>query len=344
MPRVKAPWARTLELAPAWTSALGEHVIALEWAPGGALLAAARVDGPVAVHDARTGRVVAEVPGHEVGTTALAWHPDGRRLATAGQDGMARVWEAATGAVLAELDGGAAWVEHVAWSPSGAWLATAAGRRLRLFDAAGTLRHERADHASTVSALQWRRGSDEVTTAAYGGIVGTDAASGATVRRYDWKGSVLTIAWSPDGRFLATGDQDCTMHFWLTATGQSLQMWGYPGKVRHLAWDHASRRLATSGAPAVTVWDCRTSPEDTTPLSLEAHAEPVSALAFEHAGDRLASGGEDGRCYVWRVGASARPAASFRGAAAVTGVRWSPDDRLLAVGSAAGTVTVLRAG
>jgi WD40 repeat protein len=159
-----------------------------------------------------------------------------------------------------------------------------------------------------------------------------------------WKGSTLVVAWSPDGRYIATGDQDATVHFWVVKSGEDLQMWGYPTKVRELSWDGASRYLATGGGPAVTVWDCSgKGPAGTTPLSLEAHEDYVSALAFQGAGPLLASGGEDGIVALWRPGASKMPRALENLGAAVSGLAWSPDDRAVAAGGEDGGVAALEA-
>jgi WD40 repeat protein len=68
----------------------------------------------------------------------------------------------------------------------------------------------------------------------------------APQRRFEWKGSILRLAWSPNGRFVATGDQDSTVHFWFEEDRRDLQMSGYPTKVREL-WNAASRYLATGG-------------------------------------------------------------------------------------------------
>jgi WD40 repeat protein len=97
------------------------------------------------------------------------------------------------------------------------------------------------DHASTVTDLVWRPCGLELTSSAYGGVRLWSPGGNEPVREFAWKGSVLRLAWSPDGKYLATGDQDSTVHFWIAAIGQDLHMFGYPMKARELAWDVASR-------------------------------------------------------------------------------------------------------
>ncbi|NJR72193.1 MAG: hypothetical protein HC782_03825 [Gammaproteobacteria bacterium] len=160
-------------------------------------------------------------------------------------------------------------------------------------------------------------------------------------RHFPWKGASLKLAWSPDGHYVASGDQDSTVHFWYSKSGEDLQMWGYPTKVRELAWDRTSRYLATGGGPIVTVWDCSgKGPEGTTPLQLNAHREFLSALAFQQGGALLASADNDGQIVLWAPGKARNPLAQMSYGAAATQIAWSPDDRYLAAGSAEGVVEV----
>lgn len=337
------------KLRPAWSATIPDHVIALAWSPDGTALAAAAVSGPITVFDARTGVPKCIFAGHGFGTTALAWQPGGDFLASAGQDGKVRIWNTTAVAGLEPLAGGAAWVEQLAWSPGGHLLAAGAGRKVRVWDAAGNLVRELPQHAGTVTDLAWRPGTNHLTTLAYGAAAVFDPVAGVEpVRLFAWKGSPLRLAWSPDGKVLAHGNQDATVHFWYYESGADLQMWGYATKVRELAWDFTSRYLATGGSPAVCVWDCGGpgGPEGTKPQMLEGHEDNLTAVAYQSRGYLLVSGAADGRVLLWQPANKKAPQVGEykfdEGEASA--VAWSPDDKSVAAGSGTGTVTVLRTG
>ena len=161
-------------------------------------------------------------------------------------------------------------VEHLAWSGGKKpILASAAGRKLKLWNAVGDLVREYPDQQSTISGLQWKPHVRQLASIAYGGVTLWNPQQSEAVRRLEWRGSSLVIAWSPDGKHIATGDQDSTVHFWIISTGNDLQMSGYQTKVRELSWDATSRYLATGGSQEVTVWDCSgRGPAGTEPISL----------------------------------------------------------------------------
>jgi len=333
-------------LAQVWRGGVPDHAIDLCWSPFGKQLAVAAVSGPVVVFDATIGKELHTLSGHGFGTTAIAYHPaDDDTLASVGQDGKVRIWSTLMGDVRFTLDGGAAWVERLAWSLDGKILATAAGKKVRLWDPkTGEQLCEYANHGGTVADLAWRPGTNTLAVAAYGAVSVYDPAEADAVRQYEWKGSALKLAWAPNGGMVAHGNQDSSVHFWYADSGKELHMSGYPSKVRELSWDFTSRFLATGGGDAVCVWDCggKQGPEGTQPNMLSGHST-VTAVAWQRRGFLLASGDDQGRLILWQP-ANRTPligGATFQGTE-ITGVAWTPDDQLLAVGSGAGAVGVFK--
>lgn len=320
---------------------MDDHVQALAWASDSALLAAAAINGSIALFDGDGERRLV-LSGHAFGTTSIDWSADGR-LASGGQDGHVCVWNAAAGAPALRLPAGAAWVEQVAWSPDGTLLAAAAGKRVRVWDRDGRLVREFGDHPSTVSDIAWKPGSHTVTAAAYGGVFLWDADAETNAGRHlDWQGSTLVLAWSPDGRYIATGDQDATVHFWIAKTETDLQMWGYATKVRELSWDAASRYLATGGSETIVIWDCSgRGPEGTKPKMLDGHEDYLSAVAWQKRGNVLASADAAGGVMLWRPDRARIPLAVAIYDSGVSCLAWSPNDRSLAVGCGNGLIEVL---
>jgi len=335
--------AAPVAVEPLWESNVGGHAIAAAWSPDGTRFSAASAEGPVTVFDGQSGHRIAALPGHNSGTTCLSWRFDGRVLATGGQDGKIRLWDPISGEPRRALEAGAAWVEAVAFAYHKDWLATAAARSLRLWNSDGELLTEYPRHPSTISDIAWQKDERFFSTAAYGQLAIFRAGEPLPVKTFEWKGSILRVVWSPDGNYVATGNQDASVHFWYRKSGKDLEMSGYAAKVRELAWDASSRFLATGGSPVVTVWDCGgKGPAGSRPLQLDGHNALPSALAFQYRGPLLASGCKDGRVCIWRPAKGEDLLHSIRLASSITQLQWSPDDRQLAAATSEGDVSVFR--
>jgi WD40 repeat protein len=322
-----------------WEADVDDYVAAVAWSPGGDRLAVAGAGGPVHVLDAGDGRSLRRMEAHGTGTLDLAWGPHG--LASAGQDGTVRLWDE-DGELSHTLPAGAQWAERVAWSSDGRLVASAAGRSLRVWDASGELRRE-VTSPETIHDLDWHRGGPEIATAVYGGVRIWRVDGPGSSRHLPWKGSCLRCAFSPDGSYVATGDQDASVHFWRTDTGTDLIAQGYGTKVRQLCWDSSSRLLATAGGAQVLVWDCSgKGPAGTRPAVLDIHRSTVAALAFAHRSAVLVSADGAGRIAVWDPDRPPRRARQTTIGAPVTAVAWSQDDRRFVAAGADGSVVLHR--
>ncbi|MBV6424313.1 MAG: hypothetical protein NAOJABEB_02123 [Steroidobacteraceae bacterium] len=327
-----------------WVRDVGDFPTALAWSPDGAHLLVGAASGDVLLLATASG-TPRTIGRHENGVLAVAWRSDGARLASAGQDGTLAVWRASDGAALWRTAPDKAWVEHLAWQPGGNLLASAAGRCVDLWSPEGERLHRFDGHGGVVAAIAWD-GAKRLGAAAFGGVWLHGIANGAiTTDALPWKGAPLTLAFSPNGKVIACGMQDASVHFWRRPGGHHSQMSGYATKVRETSWSANSRWLATGGGPGIVLWDfAGKGPEGTRPLQLEGHTDRITALAFQREGGHLVSGGRDWRLSLWRPGTTTQALDAHLLAAPVASLAWSPDNRQVAVATENGDVSLFALG
>jgi WD40 repeat protein len=326
-------------LMPRWKCDVGDYVAAAEISKDGRLGVVGAGDGQVLGIDLATGRELFRVLGHAGGVFEVSFSPDGTQFATCGHESTAKLWSA-TGELIRELPGGGAqWVEHVTWAPSGGRIATGAGRRVRVWNTEGQSMMECEPLSSTVSNLAWRADGTALAATCYGGVHIWPFVPGAKNRRFEWKGSLISLAWSPDARVIACGSQDNSVHFWRLATGKDSEMSGYAFKPKALAWDIESRLLATSGDATITVWDFRgKGPEGTRPLQLQSHKGVCTCLAFSPKKGVLASGSQDTSVLLWEPRRGTQPIRYTFLEDEVTALSWHPEHHGLLGGDASGNL------
>jgi len=169
-----------------------------------------------------------------------------------------------------------------------------------------------------------------------------DADDFLVQKEFPYANGIHALVWSPDGRWLVSGNQDPSVHLWLPEQDQELHMSGYEGKVKFLSFDHTSRWLATSGGRDACVWDCSgAGPEGREPAMLP-HEAPVCAVRFQNAHGLLATGAADGSVQLWGPERRQPLRATVRMPSPATRLAWSPDDKQLAIGTERGAVYVLK--
>lgn len=325
-----------------WEAALDAHIVRVAFTPDRSAIVSGTVEGEMAIVDVASGTVRARWNAHTLGLSSFAISPNGERIATCGQDGRLAIWRTHDASLVASFELRDRWGTAVAYSPNGNAIAVAAGNHLSVVSPDGELVRAFDAAKSTISDLAWspfvdNRGNGTLATVGYMGVTVWNMGTAAP-RRFEWKGSSLVLAWSPDGRYIATGDQDSTVHFWIVKKAEDLQMTGYPIKVKELSWSGDSRYLATGGGDVVTVWDCSgRGPAGTEPVSLEGHEDKITTIAFRHRGDSLASGDDSGRVIFWSIAQDASRD-SIECVSGISTVAWSHDDELLAIGTSSGAL------
>lgn len=157
------------------------------------------------------------------------------------------------------------------------------------------------------------------------------------------RGPVNGVAFSPDGKRLATAGADRTAMVWDVATGRMLlTLAGHDDVVNSVAFAPDGARLATASADGTAkVWDAATGRLLLTFLD---HAASIQSITFSPDGSRLATASADGKVIVWDA---ATGEVVFRLAghtSAVHNVLFSPDGSRLATAGADGKVNLWDAG
>lgn len=327
-----------LDLTARWRGDAADYATCLAVSSDGKHVVVGNGAGGLSVFDGTNGGLRFGREAHAMGV--LAVDVAGGVVASGGSDGTARLHEAATGRELAVVDGEPrTWVEHLAFAPNGNVIAMTSGKVLRFVDARGQVLHRIEAAPSTIAGISWNKRSTELAVAAYGGLRTYRPSSGERAKYFAWKGSLISIAWSPDEKVVACGTQDCAVHFWRLQTARDSEMSGYPLKPKALAWDANGTLLATSGDAAPCVWKFESKgPEGSAPIQLKGHEKAVTRLAFHPKKGLLATGSQEGTVFVWEPRKGTAPVAFGALDAEITGLAWNAASGDLVVTAADGSV------
>ncbi|KAF2012678.1 WD40 repeat-like protein [Aaosphaeria arxii CBS 175.79] len=119
-----------------------------------------------------------------------------------------------------------------------------------------------------------------------------------TSKAYWGGGEVLSVAWSHDSTWLASGSSDATIKIWDASNVKCLRtLKGHSDRVKSVAFSHDSTWLASGSADTtIKIWDSRSG---RCLHTLEGHESRVQSVAFSHDSTWLASGSSDRTIKIW---------------------------------------------
>jgi WD40 repeat protein len=204
------------EPTPGTVGALGRTELAfpaavshVAFSPDGKVLAGVGYNSTIRLWDSATGKHLQDLNGHTQYVNWIAFSPEGKTLVSAGQDGTIRLWNVNSGKELAVMKGHGKNVASVAFSPDGRSLASVGyDRSLRLWETATAkevLRND--DHQVQPSRVTFAPDGKAVATTNYlGEVILTDPLTAKPLRT--WRGGGECLAFSPDGKTLASGGRE----------------------------------------------------------------------------------------------------------------------------------------
>ncbi|HZT99341.1 MAG TPA: serine/threonine-protein kinase [Ktedonobacteraceae bacterium] len=146
------------------------------------------------------------------------------------------------------------------------------------------------------------------------------------------------VAWSPNGKRIASGSSDQTVQVWDAADGGNVFTYrGHANIVLAVAWSPDGKRIASANGLTVQVWDAA---DGGNVIIYRGHKNAVLVVAWSPDGKRIASASADGTVQVWDA-ADGGNAFIYRGHPSyVAGMAWSPDGKRIASGGDDQTVQV----
>jgi WD40 repeat protein/ribosomal protein S27E len=270
------------------------------YSPDGRWLA---VGGPwIMMMEAYTGRFVRYLLNADL--ACMKFSPDSSTLACGTYDSRLKLWSVTTGKELLNVRVHTAEqffqrvMSSLAFAPDGRTLAIGFGSR------------------------HWVTGDHDQIVKVW------DLASGSELKKLTGhRNSIQSVAFSPDGRLLATASFDRTVRLWDTRNWNEVRTLMGPDLFTAMAFSSSGDLLAAASRSTILMWDVETGHEVGV---LRGHANDIKALAFSPDDHTLGSTGIDRSVRLWDVHSGREIRALAGHDSMVTGLAFSPDGTSLA--------------
>ena len=345
--------------------------------PDGKYALTAGEDTTARIYDVSSGAVVRSLTGHTLSVNSVAVSPDGTTVATASSDGTARVWTLATGAPGAQLHGHNGVVQQVVWSkdgktlattgadgtvrlwepsgrqisatpalPSVPWelsvgpdgsVATVGGTTVRIADPTNGAEKRTLTSAEFLYHVQWAPDGKIVAGTAGKILYLWNSVTGTLSQTVQLPATALCIAWTPDSRSIAIGDDGGAVRVYDSANGaatKTVQVGAKDTRVRSIWYTQDGRKLGVAtGEAKLQLWDAA---GGKVLLTFPSSAHVVRVRFLKDG--RMVSSNESGQVDIWDPTTGKQLREFTQPTGMMYGLTVSPDSSTIAAGGSDGVI------
>jgi WD40 repeat protein len=287
-------------------------VVSVAFSRDGATIASVSDDNTIRLWHLGAGVPLRTLRGQGDQVISVAFSPDGSTLASQANDATVQLWRLRDGVVLRRFGtGDESSIPSVAFTPDGTsvvWGSEQAVWIGRLCDPAPPRVVKRPACGESVTLSPDGTTLACAKTSINGVIKLLRASDGVVLHTLRGEpGWVKSVAFSPDGKTLATGSDDKTILLWRVADGTALRtIQPHDGSVLAVAFSPDGTTLASAGNTAQPAFVGKTLrlwrvSDGALLYTLQAQSKGVTAVAFSPDGTKLVSGSDDGTLRLWSV-------------------------------------------
>ncbi|KAF9899339.1 hypothetical protein EC991_009083, partial [Linnemannia zychae] len=336
-----------------------EGVTSIAYSPNDEHIVSCSEDSAIRMWNSRSGSTGPIFRGHTDHVVSIAYSPDGKHFVTCGRDKKLRRWDCPAATKGAVIFG------HTNTASSGMFSYSTVKRHEGDSDKTLQPTQTQPCWAKTTVHVSFDKRTSSIVVSLSGSLVASASRESVYLKDKDphaptdqltltgHSKNVTCIAFSPDGKHIASGSEDKTIRIFNVSSGKlACQLMGHKSAVSSVEFSSTGDRIVScSRGGNVRLWDSSNlveSTEDSTAdrlletLAYEGDRYPLVSVAISADSRWVAAGGNDTAVRVWdtRNPTGTSPVTLRGNDAAVNCVTFSPDNVHLASGGSDGYVRI----